>query len=122
VDLIVVAEMRRKASNVSYMEKLTLVSPSTPSNFMNNKNDSNYISVGSWMWMIFVTAIPIIGWMMILVWAFSGQNVSRKNYYRAILAWILVFVALIVGLILVGGLHGNWPAIQKHIYDLTHKT
>ena len=122
MDLIVVAEMRRKASNVSYMEKLTLVSPPSPHNLMGNERDSNYISVGSWMWMIFVTAIPIIGWMMILVWAFSGQNVSRKNYYRAILAWILVFMALIVGLILVGGLHGNWSVIQKQIHDWTHKT
>jgi len=97
-------------------------SPSTPSNFMSDKNDSNYVSVGSWMRMMFIIAIPIIGWIMILVWAFSGQNESRKNYYRAILAWILVFVALIVGLILVGGLHGNWPAIQKQIHDWTHKT
>jgi heme/copper-type cytochrome/quinol oxidase subunit 2 len=103
------------------VEKLTLVSPSNPHNFMSNKDDSNYVSVGSWMWMMFVTAIPVIGWIMILVWAFTGQNESRKNYYRAILAWMLVFVALILGLILVGGLLGNWPAIQKHIQDWTHK-
>ena len=104
------------------MEKLSLGSPPNPHNFMSNERDSNYISVGSWMWMMFVTAIPIIGWIMILVWAFTGENESRKNYYRAILAWILVFVVLVIGLILLGGLLGNWPAVQQHLHDWTHKT
>ncbi len=103
------------------MGKLTLGSPPDSHNFMSNERDSNYISVGSWMWMMFVTAIPIIGWIMILVWAFTGDNQSRKNYYRAILAWILVFVALVFGLILLGGLLGNWPAMQKQIHDWTHR-
>jgi uncharacterized membrane protein len=88
---------------------------------MSGKDESNYVSIGSWMWMMFVTIIPVIGWIMILVWAFTGENESRKNYYRAILAWILVFVLLIVGLIVFGGLVGNWQAIQKHIHDWMHK-
>lgn len=70
------------------------------------------------MWMMFVTAIPIIGQIMILVWAFTGDNESRKNYYRAILAWLLVFVAFIV----VVALLGNWPAIQKQIQSWIPRT
>ena len=85
---------------------------------MSNKDDNNYVSVGSWMWMMFVTAIPIIGQIMILVWAFTGDNESRKNYYRAILAWLLVFVAFIV----VVALLGNWPAIQKQIQSWIPRT
>ena len=85
---------------------------------MDNENDRNYISVGSWMWMMFVTAIPIIGWIMILVWAFAGENESRRNYFRAILAWILVCVGLVVVLALLG----DWPAMQKHIQGWTHRT
>ena len=71
--------------------------------------------------MILVTAIPVVGWVMIFVWAFTGDNQSRKNYYRAILAWILVFALLIVGLIAAGGLALNWPAMQKHFQAKTHK-
>ena len=71
--------------------------------------------------MMFVTAIPIIGLIMIFVWAFTGDNESRKNYYRAILAWILVFVLVVVGLVAVGGVAGNWPAIQKRFHDWTHR-
>ncbi|MGA9779140.1 MAG: hypothetical protein ACLPRE_12850 [Limisphaerales bacterium] len=84
---------------------------------MNNQEERNYISVGSWMGMMFVTAIPLIGLIMILVWAFSGENESRKNYFRAILAWILILVAACVALVLVIGWLGGEPALQKTIQD-----
>ena len=70
------------------------------------------------MWMMFVTAIPIVGFIMMIVWTFTGENESRKNYYRAIWAWIFIFLALIVALVLLGGS----PAIMKHIQSWTHKT
>jgi hypothetical protein len=89
---------------------------------MSKNEDSNYVSVGSWMWMMFVTALPVIGVIMILVWAFTGENESRKNYFRAILMWLLLLVVLAVGLLLARGLLGNWPVIQKHIHDLMRKT
>jgi hypothetical protein len=69
------------------------------------------------MGMMFVTAIPIIGLIMVLVWAFTGENESRKNYYRAILSWVLVLVALGVVLAVVIGMHGGMPALQKYIQD-----
>ena len=83
---------------------------------MNNDRDNNYISVGSWMWMMFVTAIPIVGFIMMIVWAFTGENESRKNYFRAIWAWVFVFITLIVGLILIS----NAPALMKQIQSWTH--
>ena len=70
------------------------------------------------MWMMFVTAIPIIGFIMMIVWCFTGENESRKNYFRAIWAWIFVFIALIVVLVLVG----HSPAILKLIQSWTHKS
>ena len=85
--------------------------------FMNNEDDRNYISVGSWMLMMLVTAIPIIGLIMILVWAFTGENESRKNYYRAILLWVLIIIALIVGIVLLGAS----PAIMKYLHSGVHK-
>jgi heme/copper-type cytochrome/quinol oxidase subunit 2 len=89
---------------------------------MGNRNDNNYISVGSWMWMLFVTAIPVIGLIMIFVWAFTGDNESRKNYYRAILIWVLVIVLLYVGLIVFVGLGISWPVIQQHLHHLSNKS
>jgi hypothetical protein len=79
--------------------------------------DRNYISVGSWMGMMFVTAIPLIGLIMVLVWAFAGENDSRKNYYRAILSWVLILVVLCVALGVVLTHFGGMPAVQKFIED-----
>lgn len=83
---------------------------------MNRNRDDNYVSVGSWMWMMFVTAIPIIGLIMILVWAFTGENETRKNYFRAILMWFVLSIVLVVGVIAVMALVGQWPNLQKQIH------
>ena len=84
---------------------------------MSDDRDRNYISVGYWMWMMFVTAIPIIGQIMVLVWAFTGHNESRKNYYRAILMWILIALAFVVTLAALG----NGPEILKQIQLWKHR-
>ncbi len=70
------------------------------------------------MWMMFVTAIPVIGFIMMIVWCFTGDNESRKNYFRAIWAWILVFIALIAVLVLIG----HAPVFLKQIQSWTHKS
>jgi len=54
---------------------------------------------------------------MVFVWAFTGDNETRKNYFRAVLAWIVVAFALVAVLALIGQL----PQIQKHLEDLMHK-
>jgi heme/copper-type cytochrome/quinol oxidase subunit 2 len=84
---------------------------------MSDESDSNYISVWSWMWMMFVTALPCIGLVMVFVWAFTGNNESRKNYFRAVLAWFVVAFALVVVLALVGQL----PQLKQHLQDLVPK-
>jgi hypothetical protein len=80
---------------------------------MSRESDNNYVSVGAWMWMMFVTALPVIGLIMILVWAFTGDNESRKNYFRAILMWFVV----IVGFVVVLGLLGQLAGIQHHLHS-----
>ena len=70
------------------------------------------------MWMMFVTAIPCLGVVMIIVWALTGENESRKNYYRAMLAWF----AIIVGVVLILALLGQAPQFQKHLNQLIHRT
>jgi hypothetical protein len=85
---------------------------------MNDSSDSNYISVKSWMWMMFVTAIPLLGLIMMIVWSFSGDNESRKNYFRAIFMWFFLLLLLAIGFALLG----DWPAISNHFHHTqTHK-
>lgn len=63
---------------------------------MNDNSERNYMSVGHWMWLMFLTAIPCVGVILILVLAFIGENETRKNYFRALIAWFLILVALCV--------------------------
>lgn len=82
-----------------------------------NNEDRNYVSVGTWMLIMFITAIPIVGVVVILLGAFSGENDSRKNYFRAILAWVGVAISLVVLFAMLG--HG--AEIMKQIHSLGHK-
>ena len=56
------------------------------------------------MFALFIAALPCIGFIMVVVWEFVGDNESRKNYFRAIIAWFLIVAALWVGII-VGRAH-----------------
>ena len=53
------------------------------------------LGVGSYIGMFFLSAIPLVGFIMLLVWAFGGDvNLNRKNYARAILIMALIGVAI----------------------------
>ena len=67
--------------------------------------------------MMFVTAIPVIGLIMVLVWAIAGDNESRKNYFRAILSWIVILIALGVCAAFLVEHFGYGPAIQRFIQE-----
>lgn len=54
-------------------------------------------SVGSWMLTLFVSGIPIIGVIYLLVLAFgSGSAPSKRNFARAALIWTLIALAVTV--------------------------
>ncbi len=40
--------------------------------------------------------------VMVLYWAFAGDNTTRKNYFRAIIIWFLIGLAMWTTLVLVG--------------------
>jgi hypothetical protein len=74
------------------------------------------MSVGEWMGLMFLTALPCVGVIVILILAFMGENETRKNYFRAMIAWFLILLG--IGLILV--LLGTGPDILKKIQSLRH--
>lgn len=69
------------------------------------------------MFALFIMALPCVGLVMVIVWAFVGDNESRKNYFRALIAWFLIFLALWIGLMTLG----FWPEIQKQIQTRIHQ-
>lgn len=39
---------------------------------------------------------------MVLYWAFAGDNTTRKNYFRALIVWFLIGIALWTTLAFIG--------------------
>lgn len=46
-----------------------------------------------WLFSMIVMIIPLVNIIMTLVWAFTGENESRKNYFKA----AIVFFFLMIG-------------------------
>lgn len=52
-------------------------------------------TTGEWVLNLFLVAIPILGLILLFVWAFgSGTAPSKKNWARANLVWILIAIIL----------------------------
>lgn len=54
------------------------------------------LSVGGWIGTMIVLMIPVVNFIMLLVWAFGSGNKSRKNYCLASLIIAVVMIVLIV--------------------------
>lgn len=63
------------------------------------------VSVGNWMLTILIMAIPLVNLIMLLVWAFSsGTPLSKSNWAKATLLWILIMIVIGVLFGIVGGM------------------
>jgi len=55
------------------------------------------VKTGEWIVTFLVAAIPIVGLIMLFVWAFgSGANESKANWAKAVLIWGTVVVGIYV--------------------------
>ena len=62
------------------------------------------VSLGNWMLTLFITFIPLINIIMLLVWAFSGSTPpSKANWAKAALLWMVIFIGLSILLTIIGG-------------------
>ena len=64
-------------------------------------------SVGQWMLTIFIAAIPLVGLIMLFVWAFgSSTHPEKANWAKAMLIWVVIFIALSILFALFGAMAG----------------
>jgi hypothetical protein len=75
------------------------------------KGNKHHVSFWFWFFALFIMALPCIGIIMIMVWALVGDNESRKNYFRALIAWFLILACLWLAIFALG----FWPEILKQI-------
>ena len=71
-----------------------------------NTNLEAPISIGSWILMFILQSIPVVGFIMLIIWALDSSNRTRCNYARAsiLLMGIIGIVFAVVLISLLGGL------------------
>jgi hypothetical protein len=70
---------------------------------MENQNDQ-IIKTGDWFLTLFISAIPLVGFIMLFVWAFSGgTNSSKANWAKATLLWIAISIFFVIMLFILFG-------------------
>lgn len=53
-------------------------------------------STTNWMITLLIASIPLIGFIMLIIWAFgSGTNPNKSNFAKATLIWMLVVTVLV---------------------------
>ncbi len=64
------------------------------------------LSVGEWFVTLLILAIPLVGVVMYLYWAFAdGVNENKRNFCRAGLLWFVVVCGVaFLSLMMIGGL------------------
>lgn len=62
------------------------------------------VKTGDWFLTILISAIPLVGLIMLFVWGFgSGTNPNKANWAKATLLWYLVGIVLAIIIIVVFG-------------------
>ena len=54
------------------------------------------ISTAGFFWTMFLFGIPVIGWIICVLTAFIAKNDNRRNFARANLIWLLIFIIIAV--------------------------
>jgi len=81
---------------------------------MENEQNAPVMSVKDWVITLIIAAIPLVGIIMIFVWAFgSDQNPNKSNWAKGALIITAIFIALYIlffllfGAALLAGLSGG---------------
>ena len=70
------------------------------------ENSTNQVSVktGEWVLTFLIASIPLVGFIMLFVWAFgNGTNESKANWAKASLIWFAIIIGIYVLFALIFG-------------------
>ncbi len=54
------------------------------------------MTLGDWIITLLITYIPVLGFIMTIVWALTAENTSKKNFARATLLFMIICFVFIV--------------------------
>jgi uncharacterized integral membrane protein len=78
-------------------------------------NGNNVPSIGQWMLYLIVAGIPLVGFIMLIVWMLDNTNPARKNWASAMLIWMLIVYVLVfmfwgtIFAMMASGMSGGYP-------------
>lgn len=63
-----------------------------------NKNLSSVMSLKEWIITIIISYIPVVGLIMLFVWAFSSSDINenKKNWAKALLIIQIISLVLVI--------------------------
>lgn len=67
------------------------------------KMPEKYRPLGAWkyFWLNVLFSIPLIGFICLIVFSFSGKNINRRSYARSFFCALLIGVIIVAALIIV---------------------
>jgi Na+/H+ antiporter NhaC len=76
------------------------------------------VSVGNWLLTYLIMAIPLVGVVMLFVWAFSSStHPSKANWAKAALLLFAIMIGLVIVVAVVAGLIGAFAGdLQPSTY------
>lgn len=59
--------------------------------------DNSVMSVGDWVVTMLIVAIPLVGFVMLFIWAFGDNtNQNKANFAKAYLIWLAISIVLVI--------------------------
>ena len=74
-------------------QQTVYASPQTVPASASDKTDK-VVGTGAYFWLMFLYALPVIGFLVCLIMGFAAKNKNLKHFARAILIWVLVGLIL----------------------------
>lgn len=62
---------------------------------------SPVVKTGTYFWLMLLFAVPVIGFIVMIIMAFAAKNKNLKHWVRALLLWVLIglLLSIILGLV-----------------------
>jgi hypothetical protein len=71
---------------------------------MENPNPPQVVKPSEWVLTLFIASIPLVGIIMLFVWAFGDTtNINKANWAKGALILIAIFIALYIFIALIFG-------------------
>jgi len=85
----------------------------------NSVSTDQTVSLGDWILTMILSGIPLVGLIMLFVWAFGGgAKASKQNYARAVL--ILAIICIILGVLSSILFAGIFTAIADNMQNISY--